>query len=45
MPEKNLPAIESKTSENGKLTFNQRIIVIGASAGGFEAFKSIAGRF
>lgn len=39
MPEENIPAGEIK--ENGSPSAFQRIIVIGASAGGFEAIKTI----
>lgn len=41
MPGNNLPVEENKASENGNLTTAQRIIVIGGSTGGFEAFKTI----
>lgn len=41
MPGNNLPAKENKKSGNGNVTANGRIIVIGASTGGFEAFKKI----
>lgn len=41
MPEKNVSPEETKISGNGNPAGNQRIIVIGASAGGFEALKKI----
>lgn len=41
MPQQNLSAGEQEQSGNGSLTYDQRIIVIGASTGGFEAFKTI----
>ena len=41
MPENNAYPEELKVSNNGNLAGDQRIIVIGASAGGFEAFKKI----
>jgi two-component system chemotaxis response regulator CheB len=40
MPDQNLPVDEMKQRTNGGFTA-QRIIVIGASAGGFEAFKKL----
>ena len=40
MPEKNLPVEENGQSRNNNHT-QQRIIVIGASTGGFEAFKTL----
>lgn len=42
MAEQNLPADERSKAQNANFTI-QRIIVIGASAGGFEAFKKIIG--
>ncbi len=41
MPQYNLPVEENKNSEHGNLTYHQKVIVIGASTGGFEAFKMI----
>jgi two-component system chemotaxis response regulator CheB len=41
MPENNAYPEELKVTNNGNLAGDQRIIVIGASAGGFEALKTI----
>ncbi len=41
MPGNNLPSEELKEEGNIEHTSEQKIIVIGASAGGFEAFKTI----
>jgi len=41
MPVNDLSIEDNKKSENGNLASTQKIIVIGASAGGFEAFKTI----
>ena len=41
MPENNAYPEELKVTNNGNLAGDQRIIVIGASAGGFEALKAI----
>ena len=41
MSENNISSEDQKVSNDGNLADDQRIIVIGASAGGFEAFKTI----
>jgi two-component system chemotaxis response regulator CheB len=41
MPEHKLTIEKNKESENGDPASDQRIIVMGASTGGFEAFKTI----
>jgi two-component system chemotaxis response regulator CheB len=41
MPNNNLPVEENEETENSDLRSGQRIIVMGASTGGFEAFRKI----